>query len=190
MAGIIPLRNSAIRFGSVAQGFHWLIVVLVIVQFLVGSYAHDLPVSLLRLKLFTLHKSIGVTAFALVLLRLAWRFYSPAPPLPAHMLTWQRRLAHVSHVLLYALLLVIPVVGWISSSASNLTVRWFFLFNLPDLVGPDPALAKSAKELHMALAWTLLAVASLHAAAAFWHELIVKDGVLRRMLPFGGEERP
>jgi cytochrome b561 len=169
----------------VAQAFHWVIVLLVLAQFVVGVSAHDMPVSLLRLKLLTLHKSIGVTAFMLVLLRLAWRAYSPAPPLPAHMASWQRRLAELSHVLLYALLLTLPVIGWIASSASNLTVRWFFLFNLPNLVGPDPELAKSAKGLHMTLAWVLLAVVSVHVLAALWHEYVVKDGVLRRMLPMG-----
>lgn len=167
-----------------AQGFHWLIVLLVLMQFVVGFSVHGMPVSLERLKLLTLHKSIGVTVFGLALLRLAWRLYSPAPALPAHMTRAQRFLAHGSHSLLYVLLLTMPIVGWIASSASNLTVRWFFLFNLPNAVNPDPALASFAKGLHGAMAWSLLALVTLHVAAAFWHEFKLKDGVLRRMLPF------
>jgi cytochrome b561 len=168
----------------VAQAFHWLIVLLVLAQFVVGFTVHGTPVSLERLKLLTLHKSIGVTVFTLVVLRLAWRLHSPAPALPAHMSRRQRFLAHGSHTLLYVLLLSMPIVGWIASSASNLTVRWFFLFNLPNLVDPDPALAAFAKGLHGVMAWLLLALVILHVAAAFWHELKLKDGVLRRMLPF------
>jgi cytochrome b561 len=167
----------------VSQFLHWTIVLLVIGQFALGITAHGLPVSLERLKLLTWHKSLGITVFSLVLVRLAWRGFSPAPPLPADMVPLQRRLAHFSHTLLYALLLLMPVVGWISSSASNLTVKWFFLVTLPNLVQPDPALADLAKGVHIAMAWLLLATVSVHAAAALWHEVVLKDDVLRRMLP-------
>src|SRR5579859_1021188 len=187
-AAIIPFRNTAERFGAVAQTLHWLILLLVIGQFVVGTTAADLPVGIERLKLLTLHKSLGVTTFALVLARLAWRAYSPAPPLPTGMPAWQKRAANASHVLLYGLLLVLPILGWISSSASNLTVRWFFLVNLPNVTGPDPALATLTKHLHETGAWCLLALVCLHAGAAFWHELVLKDGVLRRMLPLPYQE--
>ena len=70
-----------------------------------------------------------------------------------------------------------------TSSASNLTVRWFFLFNLPNLTGPDPDLANLTKHLHEWGAWCLLALVCTHTSAAFWHEFVLKDGVLRRMLP-------
>jgi len=162
----------------------------VIGQFALGITAHGLPVSLERLKLLTWHKSLGITVFALVLVRLAWRGFSPAPPLPADMNPLQRHLAHLSHTLLYVLLLSMPVVGWISSSASNLTVKWFFLVTLPNLVKPDPPLAELAKGLHIAMAWLLLATVSVHAAAALWHELVLKDNVLRRMLPLPLHKAP
>lgn len=180
---VIPLRNTQERYGVVAQTLHWLIVLLVIVQFVVGPHAADLPVGIERLKLLTFHKSVGLTILALVLLRLAWRLYTPAPALPAGIGRAQRRLAHLNHGLLYGLLLVMPILGWLTSSASNLTVRWFFLFNLPNLVQPDPALAKLTRELHDTLAWCLLGLVLLHVAAAFYHQLVLKDGLLRRMLP-------
>ena len=180
---VIPLRNTPERYGAVAQLFHWSIVLLVLAQFALGLTAHPMPVSLMRLKLLTWHKSIGVTVFVLVLLRLAWRAYSPPPLLPAGMSSLQHGLARFGHGFLYLLLLTMPVVGWISSSASNLTVKWFFLVTLPDLVRPDPALADLAKELHIALSWLLLATVIGHVGAAFWHELVRKDNVLRRMLP-------
>jgi cytochrome b561 len=167
----------------VAQFLHWLIVLLVLGQFVVGFYAKPLPVGIERLKMLTLHKSVGITVFALVILRLLWRWYTPAPALPAGMKPIERFGAHFSHVALYGLLLTLPILGWLTSNASNLTVRWFFTFNLPNLTGPDPWLANLTKHLHDAGAWCLLALVCLHVAAAFWHELVRKDGVLRRMLP-------
>src|SRR5262249_7655484 len=140
-AAIIPLRNTSQRFGAVAQSLHWLIVLLVLCQFVVGFYAQPLPVGIARLQMLTFHKSVGITIFVLVLIGLGWRFYTPAPRLPSDMPRWQKWAAHLSHVLLYGLLLVLPILGWLTSNASNLTVRWFFLFNLPNLVGPDRGLA-------------------------------------------------
>ena len=166
-----------------AQILHWSIVLLVLCQFVVGFYAKPLPVGIERLQMLTFHKSVGITTFALVLIRLGWRLYTPAPAFPASMQRWQRFLAHLSHVLLYGLLLVLPILGWLTSNASNLTVRWFYLFNLPNLVGPDRELARITKDLHDAGAWLLLVLVCAHVAAAFWHELVLKDGVLRRMLP-------
>ncbi|HET7176919.1 MAG TPA: cytochrome b [Gammaproteobacteria bacterium] len=189
----IPWRNTPERYGAVAQLLHWVIVALVITQLVLGFSAQGLPVGIERFMLLVRHKSIGMTILGLVLLRLAWRAYTPAPPLPAGMPLLQRLAAHVSHALLYGLILVIPIVGWITSSASHLTVTWFGLFAFPNLVGPDLHLAKLAKSVHAALAWTLLIVASLHALAALWHHFKLKDTVLMRMLPVRlprTEERP
>lgn len=179
----IPWRNTPERYGAVAQLLHWGIVALVITQFVLGFSAQGLPIGIERFMLLVRHKSIGMTVFGLALLRLAWRAYTPPPALPAGMPASQRLAAHLSHVLLYGLILVIPIVGWITSSASHLTVTWFGLFAFPNLVGPDLSLAKLAKSVHAALAWTLLIVASLHALAALWHHFRLKDTVLLRMLP-------
>ena len=159
-------------------------MLLVLLQFVLGRTAHPMPVSLLRLKLLTWHKSLGVSIFALVVLRLGWRLYSPPPAPPAGMSVLQQRLARLTHGLLYFLLLTMPVVGWISSSASNLTVKWFFLVTLPNPVQPDPALADFAKGLHIAMSGLLLILVIGHVAAALWHEWGRHDDVLRRMLPW------
>ena len=185
----IPWRNTPVRYGAVAQLLHWTVVALVITQFVLGFTAADMPISMQRLVLLARHKSFGMTILALVILRLLWRLFSPAPPLPASMRPLQKAVAHLSHALLYALLIAMPIVGWVTSSASHLTVTWFGLFAFPNLVGPDPALAKLAKATHEAMAWTLLATASLHAFAAMWHHFVQKDGVLLRMLPLRIEPR-
>lgn len=181
--GFIPWRNTVERYGVVSQFLHWTLVVLVILQFVLGFTAAGMPISVQRLVLLVRHKSIGMTILALVLLRLTWRGFSPVPALPKQMPSLHKTAAHLSHVLLYALLISMPIVGWITSSASHLTVTWFGLFAFPDLVGPDAHLAKLAKATHGAMAWMLLAVASLHALAALWHHFMLKDDVLRRMLP-------
>jgi cytochrome b561 len=186
----MPLRNTQDHYGAVAQTLHWLIVLLIIVQLVLGFTAHGLPISMQRLVLLARHKSVGMSILALALLRLGWRWYSPSPPLPAEIAGWQKSLARGTHALLYALLLALPVVGWISSSASHLTVTWFGLFEFPNLVGPDVALAKLSKSVHMTLAWLLLVIASVHALAAFWHHLVLKDHVLLRMLPWRSTASP
>jgi len=181
---MIRLRNTAERYGAVAQLLHWTIAALVLVQFALGVTAQDLPLGMERLIVLSRHKALGMTVFALVLLRLAWRQCSPAPPPPpADLHALPRRLAGATHGLLYALLLAMPVMGWISSSASNLTVTWFGLFAFPDLVAPHPGFAELAKEIHANLAWLLSAVVIVHVSAALWHHGVRRDDVLWRMLP-------
>ncbi|HVC29415.1 MAG TPA: cytochrome b [Gammaproteobacteria bacterium] len=186
---IMTLVNTTTRYGIVAQTFHWLIVVLVVLQFVLGITAHGLPVSLERLVLLARHKSIGFTIFGLVVLRLCWRLYSPAPPPAPVSLPVFRVAARLSHALLYALLLCMPLVGWLLSSASNLTVSWFGLFSLPNLVSPNRRLAHGLLLTHQSMAWLLLAVAILHIGAALWHHLILGDEVMLRMLPFTRRDR-
>lgn len=181
---LVPLRNTRERYGLIAQAFHWVIVVLVIAQFVLGFTAHGLPISLERLVLLARHKSIGITIFVLVVLRLAWRLYSRPPPLPAAPHPLFNAAARVSHGLLYALLLAMPPVGWLYSSASHLTVAWFGLFPLPNLIGPDKQLAQALLLTHESMAWLLLATVTLHVLAALWHHFLLKDAVLLRMLPF------
>lgn len=181
---LVPLRNTRERYGLIAQAFHWVIVVLVIAQFVLGFTAHGLPISLERLVLLARHKSIGITIFVLVVLRLAWRLYSRPPPLPPAPHPLFDTAARVSHGLLYALLLAMPPVGWLYSSASHLTVAWFGLFPLPNLIGPDKKLAQALLLTHESMAWLLLATVTLHVLAALWHHFLLKDAVLLRMLPF------
>lgn len=177
------LRNEQDRYGAVAQGLHWAIVVLIVIQITLGVIGADLPVGMERLITLSRHKSLGMTIMALMVVRLMWRLMNPVPVLPSGMSKTEQRLARSTHWLLYGLLLVMPVVGWVGSSASNLTVSWFGVFTFPDLVETDKALAAAAKALHRGMAWTLMALVSLHALAALRHHFLLKDTVLLRMLP-------
>ncbi|MBS0365774.1 MAG: cytochrome b [Proteobacteria bacterium] len=180
----MAIRNTTLRWGAVAQFFHWLIVLLLIAQFTLAWLADDQPLGLKKLILLARHKSIGITILALVLLRLLWRWSQhDSPPLPAGLKPYERVLARLTHGLLYILLLAMPLTGWMMSSARGFPVSWFNLFQLPDLVGKSKPLYDALVNVHGTLAFILLVVVGLHVAAAFKHHFWLKDDVLRRMLP-------
>ncbi|HEY4367885.1 MAG TPA: cytochrome b [Steroidobacteraceae bacterium] len=179
----MTIRNTTQRYGAVAQLFHWLVVVLIITQFVLALKAGSLPLGPAKIATLAQHKSVGMTIFALAVLRLLWRLVNPVPVVPATMPRWQQIGAHISHGALYGLILVTPLLGWLMSSARNFSVSWFGLFTLPDLVQQDKALYDFFHETHEVLAWTLLGIAVLHAVAALKHHFLDRDDVLRRMLP-------
>jgi cytochrome b561 len=180
---MMQLKNDQSRYGAIAKAFHWAIVALVITQFILANQAHDLPAGLEKLQVLARHKSVGITIFALAVLRLLWRLFNPVPAYPAAMPRWQHLAARSSHFLLYALLLVLPILGWLMSSARNFPVSWFGIVTLPDLIRPNEAAFHFLHEAHETLAKVLFVLALIHAAAALKHHFIDKDDVLRRMLP-------
>ncbi|HMN45468.1 MAG TPA: cytochrome b [Povalibacter sp.] len=179
----MQLRNSTERYGAVAQLLHWSIVVLIITQFVLANQAGALSLGPAKIAVLAQHKSVGMTIFALAVVRLLWRWVNPVPPLPAQTPRWQNVAAHLSHWALYALILITPLLGWTMSSARNFPVSWFGLFTLPDLIQPDRAKYDLLHEAHEICALTMAAIAVLHAAAALKHHFFDRDNVLRRMLP-------
>jgi len=166
-----------------AIALHWLAGLLILCGFTLGLSLKDLAISPQTLRLYGYHKWIGITVFLLAMARLAWRWSHPAPP-PVAMPEWQRRAAAATHALLYAFMLVIPLSGWIYSSATGVEVVYLGLVPLPDLVPKDKALASALKVVHVTLNYTLLALVTVHAGAALKHHFVDRDDVLRRMLPF------
>jgi cytochrome b561 len=185
----MSLGNSRTRYGAVAQLFHWLIVFLIITQFVLASMEHDLPPGLEKLVLLARHKSVGITVLILAVLRLLWRWFNPTPELPRAMPTWERLAARASHFLLYALILAIPLTGWMMSSAKNYSVSWFGLFTLPNLVPPNENSFDLFHEVHEFLATVLFYLALIHIAAALKHHFYNRDNVLRGMLPVKDKSR-
>lgn len=188
----MQLTNSTSRFGPVAQGLHWLIAALIIVQYFLAELAEeagaarrtDPSAALDQLMLMARHKSFGITILALAVLRLSWRAVNQPPPWPAAMPSWQVRVARTTHWLFYGLLFAIPITGWLASSAKNYPVSWFGLVQLPDLVAPDKGLAHDLEEVHEIFFNVLVVLAAIHVAAALKHQFIDKDGVLMRMVPW------
>jgi cytochrome b561 len=181
----MQFSNSTLRWGSVAQLLHWLIVALIVTQVILAGIADDLPLGLKKLAVLARHKSVGITILMLAAVRLGWRVANrESPPLPPTLKPYERFLAHFTHVALYVLLFAMPISGWIMSSARNFPVSWFNLFQLPDLVAPNQTLYDAMVLTHEVLAWTLAAVVALHVLGALKHHFVLRDDVLRRMLPF------
>jgi cytochrome b561 len=127
---------------------------------------------------------------ALTVLRLLWRLLAGTPAPPPGMPAWQRWAAGGSHGLLYAILLAMPLSGWLYNSASGFPLQWFGLFSLPKLSARDPELRAFALEMHEWLFIALAIVVSVHALAALKHHYLDRDRTLVRMLPWVGEPKP
>jgi cytochrome b561 len=181
----LAFGNSARRWGLLSQLFHWTVVVLIIVQFVLANIADDLPLGMKKLAVLANHKSFGITILALAILRLLWRRASPGPGLPEGMSRLERIAAQASHHVLYLLLFLTPLTGWAMSSAKNYSVSWFNLVPLPNLVSPNDAVFRTMHEAHELLATAIAVVAGVHALAALRHHFMLKDDVLKRILPFG-----
>lgn len=180
----MALKSDAQHWGSLAKTFHWLIVLLIIAQGALGLYMVDLPKKPSIIPYYSFHKSVGLTVLALAVLRLAWRALDPRPQEPASMPRWQTLGARAGHALLYALLFAVPLSGWWFDSVTALRPLYFFgLFEVPHLVAPNADLKELAQEAHEWLFWLLVLVACGHAAMAFVHEFVDRDGTLSRMLP-------
>ncbi len=180
------LRNTSTRFGSVAKLLHWSLAALLIGLLGLGLYMHDLPISPNKFELYALHKSLGVTALGLALLRLGWRAVDPPPgALPSTPKT-QIKLAKLAHSALYVCMVALPLTGWAMAAASGTPVDYFNTgILLPNLVDADNDLRTTFRTLHDIIGKLLIALILLHAGAALKHHFIDRDATLHRMLPWG-----
>ncbi len=183
MAAVAGTNANSDSYNAAAKLLHWLIAGGIVVQFVLAKLAENADedgAKFRELVLLANHKSVGITILALMILRLAWRLYRP-PPAPVAMPPWQRTASAISHWSFYALLIVMPLSGWLMSSASNISVSWFNLFQLPDFVAPDEGLEELFEEIHETLAKVLFALALIHVLAVAKHTFVDRDGVLKRM---------
>lgn len=176
-------RNTQDRYGPLSIAMHWLTLAL-----LIGVYAcielQGLAArgSDLRADLKTWHFMLGLTVFALVLLRLSVRFVTTSPQMSPQVVAWQRHLAGIMHGLLYAFLIVMPLLGWYTLSTSGKVIPFFGL-ELPALAAPDKDVAHTVKEIHETIGTIGYYLIGLHAAAALYHHYFQRDDTLLRMLP-------
>jgi len=167
-----------------AVALHWVGAALIAGNLAFGLYMVDLPLSPAKLRYYAWHKWAGVTIFLLSALRLSWRLFHSAPPLPSSLPPWQRKAANASHHLFYLLFFAAPLSGWLFSSAAGFQTVVFGVVPLPDLLSKSEELADVLKLVHLGATYTLAALAVLHVAAAIKHHVVDLDDVLRRMLPF------
>jgi cytochrome b561 len=188
----MQIRNGSDRFGTLARGLHWTTFLLLLGSFGIGLTMVDMPLSPRKLQVYSWHKWIGVTVFLIAILRLGWRCLHPPPPYPDSMPAWQKVGARLSHGTLYGLLLLMPISGWVMSSALGIPTAYLGLVPLPDPVAPDRELGQSLILVHNILGLALAALIALHIAAAIYHHFVLKDDIMRRMMPFmtvGGSDR-
>jgi cytochrome b561 len=173
---------APVRWNRFAQLLHWLIALLIVGLGSVGLWMTSMTPSMDKINIFALHKSFGITVLMLAGLRLVWRLATRHPPeMPGP--AWQRWSARTVHFALYVMMFVMPLSGWLFNSASNFPLQWFKLVNLPALWGPDPVVKHWALAVHEYGFWTLAALLTVHATAAFMHHYFDHDETLRRMLP-------
>jgi len=182
--------SPARRYSGIAILLHWLIAGLIVWGFTLGWIMTDIPgITPTKLRYVAWHKWIGVTVFALVLVRILWRATHAAPALPASMPRWEQRAAHLGHAALYLLMVAIPVTGYLFSSASGVPVVYLGIWQLPTLIGPDNTLKTVLRIAHITLDYTLFAVVIVHVLAVIKHQWFDRVNILARMLPGRGARR-
>jgi cytochrome b561 len=181
----MTLKNTADRWGAVSQLLHWLVVLLIATIAVIGLTMVDMNNGPPKIKIYALHKSLGLTLLTLVVLRLLWRVYAGAPKPVEGTPHWQERIASLTHWALYALMFAMPISGWVFNSSSGYPLQYFALFNLPKIAQRSEDLAQLSRNVHEYGFWLLLALVVAHAAAAFYHHLFQNDATLTRMLPGG-----
>lgn len=170
------------RYGLTLRILHWVMAAIIFTAIALGVIAALLPRGVSpRVEMLTVHKSLGMTALGLIVLRAVWRLVVGAPPYAAALGAFNRFGAHAAHVALYALMIAMPVTGYVDSVIGGHPTSWFGLFDWPALVARNDSLAHAAGILHFWSAWALGAVLALHIAAVAWHVWAKRDGVFARM---------
>lgn len=172
------------EYTAVAKLLHWVMAGVIIAAWTFGLLQDDLPSGPERMALIDTHKAIGSTVIVLVALRILWRLFNPAPPLPGTMAPWLQGAALVGHLILYILMVAMPMSGWLISSAFGYPVMLAGIVELPSLLADkDPELGRAAAQAHGLMAWILAAVVLGHIGMALKHHFIDRDDILTRMMP-------
>jgi cytochrome b561/polyisoprenoid-binding protein YceI len=177
----VQFKNTRDNFGLIAKGFHWILAILILWLLSVGFAMVGIPPGPDKLWVYALHKSFGILILVLMIGRLLWRQISPRPDaLPTHK-TWEDTLAKIVHFSLYACVFLMPLSGWIMSSAGGFPAEFFGLFALPAIVPKNEGIFEVARNVHGFTAWSILGLLALHFAGAFKHHFLDRDETLQRM---------
>ena len=166
-----------------SKWLHWLVAVAVLTAIAIGLYLPYTQPGPLQDGLFNAHKAFGALILILMIVRIVNRFAVGAPAPEPGIAPWQKAASSAVHGLLYVLLVVQPVIGYTANSAFGASVPFFGLFEIPPIVERNEALAERLFAIHRVLGFVIAGVAAVHIGAAFQHAIILRDGVLQRMLP-------
>ena len=175
-----PLQLQAWCYGRTAVVLHWTVAVLLTATAGLGWYMMSIEREPGSSWYFDLHKSVGIVIAFLVAARVLWRVANRPEELPVSVPIWQARLARVTQALLYVLIVLVPITGYLGASYSKAGVKWFGLAT-PAWALPDHDRAEQFFDVHSALVWVLVVMVGMHVAAALKHLLVDKDGVYQRM---------
>lgn len=179
----MSLRNTENSFGSIAKFFHWLIALCIIGLIIVGLTMVNITDKPLKMQIFNYHKLFGLTVLALVILRILWRWVNIVPKLPASMPRWEFALESAVKFALYFCILLMPISGWIFSSAAGYYPHIGNIVFAAPGIPKSKAIAEFFKQVHITTAWVLIGLLVLHILGALKHHFINKDNILRRMMP-------
>jgi cytochrome b561 len=184
------IRNTPSSWGSLARAFHWVLGIAIIGMIGFGWWMNHIPARPDRFFYRSIHADIGYVLLLLTAFRLIWRVLNPTPVLPEDSLRWQRIVARTSHVALYAVTILVAMLGWAHSGARTPNYSdWFGLFHVPQFTSPDKAAAAAYEDRHIFFAYVLLALIAIHVAAAAWHHLVRRDRVASRMISGAPDDR-
>lgn len=169
-------------YSAAARTFHWVTVALLLTIIPIGLVMGDLPRGIVQNTFFVTHESLGLTVLALTLARLQWRL-GHTPPASLDLNRLERRASAGVHALLYAVLIVTPVTGYLFVTLSDIDLSYFGLVHVPALVAPDKPTGKIFGAIHTSLQWAIYALAAMHIGAALHHYFVRHNDVLARMLP-------
>ena len=172
------------RYRQTARILHWLVALVVLATIPAGLMMLDESFGQqTRNRLFVFHKNVGVVILLLVLARLIYRARHPAPPMPAGMPGWKRKVAAATHGLLYVLLLVMAVSGYVRVEAGNFPIEMLDALGIPSLVPVNETLESAAQAVHYWTRYLLVPLILVHVGAALQHRFWLRDGVFARMWP-------
>lgn len=177
------IPDSGDSWGAVTRTLHWLMALMILGMFVLGWTAVNYPMSPDKLKLFIWHKSFGLTLLALVVVRILWRLVNATPVPPSGVSTSEQRAARTGHIVLYLLMLLMPVSGYIINSTANFQFRFFGGPRVPNLIPADKSWQEVAETVHLATFWIFALVLLIHVTAALRHHFVRKNDVLVKMLP-------
>ncbi len=176
-------KSDPARYGPLMIQLHWIMLLLIVAVYACIELRVLYPRgSGIREALKTWHFMLGLVIFALVWLRLIVRLFVTAPPIEPPPPRWQMAIAHVSELTIYAFMVAMPLLGWLTLSGENEPIP-FFGIQLPALIGEDRALAKQFESAHELIGTVGYFLIGIHALAALGHHYIQRDNTLTRMLP-------
>jgi cytochrome b561 len=168
------------KYDPFARLLHWLIVLLLIAQYAVAWTMPDIHRGVQPVGLIGWHLELGTAIVAVMVVRIVWRFVRREPGV-VESSRLMRQAASLTHGLLYALLIVEPVLGWINASARGWRVTLFGVIPLPPLSAEGASFGRLMGDVHQVVAWAVVGVVGVHVAAALYHHFLLRDGLLRRM---------